>query len=122
MNIMETVRNQAAGRWVILFLLAALTGLVGGITGALPVIAAILAPVFVAVFPAAVGVASYFWTVCAEWTKLAVAEKYSEAAYRHMQAAQEDDLRSSLDSIGVEALDELNAAIQRREEDRRNAE
>jgi hypothetical protein len=115
MNILETVRNQAGGRLVLLLVATLLFGIAANVV-ALPPIVYILCALVAS--PAVIGVAAYFWTTAAEWTKLAVAEKYSQAAYEQMQQAQQADLRASLDMMGQEALDELNAAIERRDQSR----
>jgi hypothetical protein len=115
MNILERVRNQAGGRIIILFIAALIFGIAANVVVLAPIVYVLAALV---ASPATIGIVAYFWTITAEWAKLAVGEKYSAEAYRYTQKLQQEELRATLDSIGVEALDELNAAIQRRDEGR----
>lgn len=59
------------------------------------------------------------WTHYAEWMKLSVAETYGKLTQQRMEELGAQNLRETLDQYGVEALDEVEAAIQRREEKRR---
>lgn len=118
MNILETVRNQAGARLILLFIATLIFGVASNVV-ALPPIVYVLVSLLAA--PAIIGVAAYFWTTAAEWTKLAIGEKYAEAAHARMRDLEQRELRDTLDPIGQEALDEVNASIARREEDRQNS-
>ena len=111
MNIAENLRERVAGRWL---LLAIIGGLVGAtISG---VFGAIIGFALVTASPMAISFAAYFWARSAEWARLSVAEEYGQAAQKHMEDANIKSLRETLDEIGQEALDEVERAIERRDE------
>jgi hypothetical protein len=78
-----------------------------------------LAGALAALSPLWIPVAAKLWTHNAEWARLAVAETYGKLVQKRMEEMGAQDLRNTLDQYGVEALDELEAAIRRREESRR---
>lgn len=114
MNVTKKVRQQNAGRFVILFIAACIAGFaLGGTAGVVWAAALFIAA------PSLIALAAFNWTLSAEWTRLGAAEDYGTAAQRTMEAANQQSLRETLDPIGQEALDELEAALARREEDRK---
>lgn len=113
MNTTEQLRNQATGRYVILALAAVLADLIAGWA-----IAPVLLIFIIAFGPLVISTAAYFVARTYEWSKLGVTEDYGQAAYKKMQAQMQADLHESLDDIGKEALEEVNRAIERREEGR----
>lgn len=111
MNIYEKVKEQATRRMIILCLGVVTIGFfAGGATVALAAVAGVLAA------PMVIAITAFFWTTAAEWTKLGIAELYGAAAQQKMEAAGREQLRDTLDEIGQEALDEVEAAIERRDE------
>ncbi|HWC64606.1 MAG TPA: hypothetical protein VG777_00885 [Thermoanaerobaculia bacterium] len=115
MNILDQVRNAAGARLFLLIAATGLAALIAGITGTISPALAIFGVFAVAALPGLVGTVAYFWTITAEWAKLAVTETYSKMAWKQMQEAQSTDFRATLDSVGQEAYDELQAAIARRD-------
>lgn len=111
MNVYAKVKDQASKRMLCLIIGAGVGGWVaGGATVALAAAAVVIAA------PMVLAVAAFFWVTSAEWTKLGVAELYGTAAQEKMEAAGRQHLRDTLDPIGQEALDEVERAVERRDE------
>lgn len=111
MNVTQKVREAATGRYAVQLVAAAAFGYaLGGFAVAFLAVTAALA------VPSIVSTIAYFWTRSAEWVKLGITEDYGQAALKKMEAASRKSLRETLDSIGAEALDEVERAIERREE------
>lgn len=111
MNVTEALRDQASQRWIIIAIAAAVTDLLCGwaIAPALLVFILVCAPLII-------GLLSYFAARSYEWTKLGATEDYGKAAFEFQRRQEHQELRETLDVIGKEALDEVEAAIARRDE------
>jgi hypothetical protein len=111
MNVTEALRNQASKRWILIAVAAAVADLLCGWA----IAPALL--LFILIFtPMIAGVVAYFAARSYEWTKLGIGEDYGKAAFERQQQMERKELRETLDTIGQEALDEVEAAIARREE------
>jgi hypothetical protein len=112
MNLQQRIRERAASRFLILAIGAGVTaGFLGGLA------AVVLTAIAMILVPVAVTLCAYFWAHSSEWTRLAIAEEYGQIAQRLMDEAARRDLRATLDPLGVEALEEVERAIERREQD-----
>lgn len=111
MNVTNALRNQASQRWIIVAAMAALTDLLCGwaVAPALLIFVVIFAPMIA-------GLLGYFFARSYEWTKLGTTEDYGKAAFEFQRQEEHRELRDTLDPIGVEALEEVERAIARRDE------
>jgi coenzyme F420-reducing hydrogenase beta subunit len=111
LNITEQLRNQASQRWIIIAIAAAVADLLCGwaIAPALLLFILILTPMIA-------GLLAYFAARTYVWAALGVNEEYAKSAYERQQQMERKELRETLDTIGREALDEVEAAIERRDE------
>lgn len=115
MNLKQHLRERAATRYLLVAIGSLVTaGFLGGLS------AVILVAIGLVLVPPAVCLTAYYWAHTVEWTRLSIAEEYGAAAQKRLEEAARNDLRRTLDPIGVEALEEVERAIQRREEDRAN--
>jgi hypothetical protein len=115
MNVSNKLRGGSTIRYCLLIVLALATNWLSGW-----VIPAGIFVILAFAIPLAIRQVAYIWANEVEWVKLGVTEDYATAAQKKMAKQFQFELRESLDTIGQEAYDEVQAAIERREQDRAN--